>query len=136
MAIEFWDLSVWIFNETAWMFALMIMNFLHWRLVLTKSYIEEDQYSEIRTIQIDRKRDSLTLAMTLTASICPALAFFLISMMIFFSCCSILAFSLSSSRMALSRARLFLRSISSGVIFLPNNHSILAVSLAKSSKDT
>merc|ERR1719433_1787786 len=35
--------------------------------------------------------------------------------------------SLSSSRMALLRARWFLRNISSGVILRPNNHSIVMV---------
>eukprot|EP00095_Tigriopus_kingsejongensis_P009324 maker-scaffold486_size158769-snap-gene-0.29 protein:Tk09324 transcript:maker-scaffold486_size158769-snap-gene-0.29-mRNA-1 annotation:"zinc finger protein 277" len=52
--------------------------------------------------------------MILTASICPALAIFLMSAMIFFSCCSILALSRSNSRMALVKALWFFLNISSG----------------------
>merc|ERR1719418_150721 len=73
------------------------MNFFTYLLVLTRSF-----------------------AMILTASICPCLAIFLMSAMIFFSCCSILARSLSSSRIALFSARWFFFSCSSGVMRLPN----------------
>uniref|UniRef100_A0A0K2U9H6 Uncharacterized protein n=1 Tax=Lepeophtheirus salmonis TaxID=72036 RepID=A0A0K2U9H6_LEPSM len=65
--------------------------------------------------------------MILTASICPCFAIFLISPMIFFSCCSILVRSRSNSLMALLSARWFLRSISSGLILRPNNHSMITV---------
>uniref|UniRef100_A0A6B0UUR1 Uncharacterized protein n=1 Tax=Ixodes ricinus TaxID=34613 RepID=A0A6B0UUR1_IXORI len=103
-AMAFWDRRVWILRDTAWMLARIRMNFFTWRLVRTRS-----------------------LAMILTASIWLSLAIFLMSMMIFFSCCSILARSRSRSRMALFRARWFCLSISSGVFFLPNSHSISAV---------
>jgi len=64
-------------------------------------------------------------SMILTASIWPALAIFLMSMISFFSCCSILALSLSSSLIALFKALWFFFSCSSGVILLPNNHSMI-----------
>merc|ERR1719370_1751066 len=101
-AIVFWGLRVWILSETAWMFAFISMNFLIAFLVLTRS-----------------------LAMILTASIWPALAIFLMSMISFFSCCSILALSLSSSLMALFKALWFFFSCSSGVSLLPNSHSMV-----------
>ncbi len=39
MACAIWllDLNVWIFSETAWMLAFIMMNFLTYLLVLTKS---------------------------------------------------------------------------------------------------
>lgn len=58
-------------------------------------------------------------------TICPCLAIFLMSAMIFFSWVSSFCRSRSNSRMARFRARWFCRSISSGVFRRPNNRSIL-----------
>jgi len=58
--------------------------------------------------------------------------------MIFFSCCSILILSLSKSRIALFNALWFFLSISSGVIRLPNSHSIVLEShnISNTNKNT
>lgn len=78
---------------------------------------------------------TLSLEMTLTISlkthvlclrltICPCLAIFFMSAMIFFSCCSSFIRSRSSSLMARLSALWFCFSISSGVFLLPNRKSI------------
>lgn len=62
--------------------------------------------------------------LSLCLTICPCLAIFLMSAMIFFSCCSSFVRSRSSSLMALLSALWFCLSISSGVFLLPNSISI------------
>lgn len=58
------------------------------------------------------------------ATICPCLAIFLMSAMIFFSCCSSFCLSLSSSLMARLRSLWFSLNICSGVFLLPKMNSI------------
>jgi hypothetical protein len=57
-------------------------------------------------------------------TICPSAAIFLISATVFFSCVCKAMRSRSSSRIARSSIRLFSRSISAGVFFLPKSHSM------------
>lgn len=68
-------------------------------------------------------------------TICPCLAIFLMSAIIFFSCCSSLWRSLSRSRMALFSALWFCLSISSGVFLLPNRNSIWHGQYKREKKD-
>lgn len=72
---------------------------------------------------ITRSKTALLPFQDKSLTICPCLAIFFMSAMIFFSCCSIFCLSRSRSRMARFRALWCCLSISSGVFFLPNNHS-------------
>lgn len=60
-------------------------------------------------------------------TICPCLAIFLMSAIIFFSCCSSLCLSLSRSLIARFSALWFCRNISSGVFLFPNRNSIWSI---------
>eukprot|EP00879_Flechtneria_rotunda_P032827 GHRR01036201.1.p1 GENE.GHRR01036201.1~~GHRR01036201.1.p1 ORF type:complete len:149 (+),score=8.33 GHRR01036201.1:734-1180(+) len=92
--------------------------------------LSHDLYSALQGhIQVKRMlqcaKDSSTAAI-IASTICPSLAIFLISAIVFFSWFCRPMRSRSSSRMALSSILLFSRSISAGVFFFPNSHSIAA----------